>query len=144
MKITATIEAETSKPLVVWDKDASGDIGADVREMIITRTAEGRDASGSKFAPYSPESVEDKGTTRVTLRITGAMLGSIKVSSTKDGAVVTVGTDYAKYVDRMRPFMGLTEAETGEVFDAVDAICAARIARATKGASSASRPLVGG
>lgn len=68
------------------------DVGALVRERIVTRTLRGQDAEGQAFAPYSEGYATRKrealGTSRVDLRVSGEMVNAIGVIEATDRKVV--------------------------------------------------------
>jgi len=129
---TVMVTTKTVGPMVVWDKKDSQKMGDREKTFVMTRTGKGEGADGVAFEPYDPSYALDKGSTKVTLRLTGKMLGSIKVRAGEYEAIVTVGTDYAKYVHSMRPFMGLLSSDLKTLMDMVGSLYAAHAQKAQK------------
>ena len=84
------------------DKAALEPLARKLAERIKARTRSGKSARGDTF-----KAKEDG--TRSNLVDTGALLNSLK-PEVSEALVVTVSTevDYAGYVQRSRPFMGMT------------------------------------
>jgi len=129
---TVNVVTKTIGPMVVWDKKDSQKMGDREKTFVLTRTGEGTGADGAAFKPYDPAYASKKGTQKVTLRLTGKMLGSIKVKAGEYNAIVTVGTDYAQYVNTMRPFMGLTGSDIKTLMGMVGDLYAAHVQKAQK------------
>ncbi len=63
------------------------EVGLRARELILRRTAAGTDAQGRPFTPYSEGYAKRKGTSRVDLKLSGAMLNAITIVETTDDSV---------------------------------------------------------
>lgn len=82
-------------------------------DIILARTAEGKDVTGAKFKPYSKITVAKKGTKDVTLKDTGKLLNSLDYQKKTDTSFTISfnGVSYAKKVMETRPILGFTEDE---------------------------------
>jgi hypothetical protein len=81
VKITGLTEALRQLKAVqdfLRDPQPMQDTVDDVKDLIIERTADGKDFMGRNFAPYSKAYAKRKHKTKVDLRETGEMLNSIK------------------------------------------------------------------
>jgi len=105
----------------LWTQANSRRVGRLIVRLIRRRTAEGVDATGAPFKPYDPDTVEDKDTTRVTLRDTGRMLDTLTGTPTARGVVVKSAAPYAGFVDADRPWLALDDADLEELDAAVAA-----------------------
>ena len=63
------------------------EVGLLARERILRRTAAGMDAEGRPFRAYSEGYAKQKGTTRVDLKLSGAMLNAITLVEVTDDSV---------------------------------------------------------
>lgn len=85
-------------------------LAKDLKASIIQRSKAGIDAEGKQMKPLADGSKAD-------LTETGRLLDSLKTTVSSKGTVViepTVG--YAKYVQAIRPFMGISPKEA-EIID---------------------------
>lgn len=81
-------------------------IGVEVIERIRARTLSGLDANGKPFGEYAA------GGGRIDLHDTGRMLESMTVKQASGvGFELTVGTEYARYVDKRFNFFALSKAD---------------------------------
>jgi len=108
--IDATATVGARKP-DLWTAANSRRVGDWIAAVVEARTAKGISATGQKFQPYDPDTVEQKRTRRVTLRQTGRMLDTLKVTPTARGVEVAATVPYARFVEADRPFLGLTDTE---------------------------------
>jgi hypothetical protein len=96
MAITLT-KALPPLPRDLLTRETMREMALLAREQILRRTAAGVDADGRPFAPYSPTYAKRKsealGTTRVTLQVSGRMLGDLKVL---DYGVTESGRGFAR------------------------------------------------
>lgn len=87
-----------------WTAADAAELAERVRDVIIDRTRRGIDAKGKRFKTKvdgSPSYLEDS----------GRLLRSIEASSSGGKAVIEARVDYAQYVGKDRPFLGLTKTE---------------------------------
>lgn len=78
-------------------REVMREVGLLAREQILRRTAEGRDADGRPFAPYSESYAELKakelGTRDVNLQVSGRMLDGLRIVEVTDTSVTLGFTD---------------------------------------------------
>ena len=96
VKITGLTEALRQLKAVedfLNDPQPMQDTVDDVKDLIMERTADGKDFMGRNFAPYSKAYAKRKGKTKVDLRDTGEMLNSIKtkVDNPQHGQIFVSG-----------------------------------------------------
>lgn len=104
------VKVDKGRKLTIWDRKDSEVIGAEFLAIILQRTAAGVSATGAEFAPYDARyAAEHPGT--VDLRETGAMLGSLRVKAYSQRAVITSALKLVFWVNAVRPFLGMLEAE---------------------------------
>lgn len=121
MKLAAEVKAAGVGTGDVWDEVATRDLLTRVNQVIVERTVGGVSAGGDAFAPYQTPGYGD--TAAPDLRDTGAMLGSIRITSlTKTGGTIacTLRHPRAVFVNRSRPFMGLLVPEAEAALRATD------------------------
>jgi hypothetical protein len=72
-------------------KELMTEIGLLAREMIVRRTAAGKDADGQSFQPYSAayakRKAEELGTSQVNLQVSGRMLNALTIVEVTETSV---------------------------------------------------------
>lgn len=112
---------------VITDREFIDDFLGSVRRTILLRTAKGRDAEGRAFVPYAGD--YKKGRTP-DLRVSSAMLNSIivrPISGTRGEVLVSLRRAYPVFMNRQRPFMGVTPEEFTRLLTAAAARHQARM-----------------
>lgn len=75
-----------------------------IRDTIVSRTRAGIGVDGKQLKPL------DTGRPS-TLTKSGKLLDTLRIEVTDAGVTITPTVDYARYVSRERPFLGLADAE---------------------------------
>jgi hypothetical protein len=73
--------------LKLSSRELMKEIGLLARERIVRRTISGLDEDERAFQPYSPAYAKAKGSARVTLQVSGAMLNAIQITDVTDTSV---------------------------------------------------------
>lgn len=111
--MSSKVTVKTGSPLRVWDRRDSRIVVDEMSRRVIARTQSAHvGADGRPFRPYADGRDEP-----VDLTQTGAMLGTMAEQVNDTGARLTATVPYARAVDRLRPWLGFTEAELDALFD---------------------------
>ena len=111
MSITAQVKIDPyPSSFPIWGQRDTKALLERAVAIIRARTKKGVDIHGKRFRPYDEDYAEDEGP-KVDLKVTGKMLDTLKVTALEASGTITSPTDYAKYVNATREFLGLTDKE---------------------------------
>ena len=88
-----------------------------VENTILSRVAKGQGLDGKSFPPYK---AKDRQGQPVDLNESGRLMKSFKATYKGKVLSFTFTAPYGKYVNDLRPFLGLTKQEQGPFDDIID------------------------